>query len=214
MEHNEGDKTATDFKDVCQVVYDAWMSKGESNAILVADIGDGRRPSMSQSRFEHLFSCFSVMKCWDQVEASKPWLTRVVYTTGPVTEISVDPNGANMEMVDSIVMCTEQTDGVVVRAVTKKTNQHIVEQKYTNVRIDRIKRFTFKSSFTWTYDFIVSYKEPYASPETDDEELLCFADKPLYFLRVTCCSVNDSSRGAQYLATSLKAKLADLRDHR
>lgn len=151
------------------------------------------------------------MKCWDATEAALPWSTRVIYTLWGDTEVATDPNGANMEMVDTTQTCFETDQNVSLRVVSKKINMHVITKNYAGVRIEKRKSFTFRSSFTWVYEFVVSYREPYTSPEEDDDPMLCFSDKPFFNLYITCTGRNDASKGPDYLATSLKAKLTDLR---
>mgnify|MGYP000095915241 CR=1 FL=1 len=183
---------------------------------------DGRRPSISETRFRQIYHVLSLMRCWDPAEAAAPWKTRILYTL-PIRALEVDPPWSS-DGVHAIVETDEHAEKVTpfvfletpqtitgakvgVRIFDSRRNYIQPGSHHQAVELQQVKRFTFRSSFTWQYECIVSYKDPCTSP---DGNTMAFTETPFYHVTLKCLGLNDRTKTADYLTHSLLAKLRDL----
>lgn len=162
-----------------------------------------------------------MMRCWDAAEAAAPWNTRVLYTL-PIHALEIEPPWS-----DGVRVVVETNDGaeIVNTYVFQEFSRtiggaHISVRNFDprkvyirpgshhqDVEMQQYKRFTFRSSFTWQYECVVSYKDPFVSP---DGKTMAFCNPPFYQVSLKCVSLNDHKRDAAYLKQSLLAKLRDV----
>jgi hypothetical protein len=194
------------------------------DAHLFVSLSDGKRPTVSEDRFNAILQTLSLMRCWDAAEAAAPWKTRILYTLHPYALEHPPPNA--MENGVRVVVETDEAarvvntfvfqetrdemEGITIGTRVFDTKKHYIRRNATtheSVELQHYKRFTFNSSFVWQYELVKSYRQPCTSP---DGSSMAFPCAPLFVVTLRCGARRDASRGADYLSHSLRVKLGDL----
>ncbi len=183
--------------------------------------------------FDHTLMFLGALRCWHEKDSTQPWHTTIRYklaptalTTTPPKDAKVtldtDDKGATRELcVRTIPLQTtfKLPNGLNVTASVVVSEPQIYKLKkdatFTNVVIQKVKRFHFTSSFAWTYTLTLEWSAPVQEIHSQDENVdasMIFPHPPTFALSLECNHPCKHSN-VQYLVDSILCKVTDLVPH-